>query len=64
MSTLGVDSVKVRAKGWDSAMGIILQQLERLIAMTPTSELRNRITALNIEAMVLERYAREQKEVL
>lgn len=55
---------KVRAKGWDSAMGVILQQLERLVLMTPTSDLRNKITDLNIKAMELEKYAREQKEVL
>jgi hypothetical protein len=57
-------ATKVRAKGWHFAFERLKLEVDMLIYMTPTSELRNKITELNIAVMELEKFAKEQKEVL
>jgi hypothetical protein len=44
----------IRAKGWKACYHRILAELDLLITMTPTSELRNKITEINIAVMQLE----------
>jgi hypothetical protein len=55
---------KIRAKGWQSCYHRIQNEIEMLIMMTPTSELRNQLTELNMKLMEIGDFAKKQDEVL
>lgn len=55
---------KVRAKGWQACYYRLLSEIDLLISMTPTSELRNKITEINMAVLELGDFAKKQDEVL
>jgi hypothetical protein len=57
-------SRKLRYKGWRPQLDRIEQGLEMLILGTPTSELRNKLTDIQIKIGELKEFDAKQKEVL
>jgi len=56
-------AMKVRYKGWRKALEEVQQGIDLLIAGTPTSELRNKLTDINIKLIELQAFDKVQKEV-
>lgn len=57
-------TTKMRYKGWRAEFNRLENSLEMLISGTPTSELRNKLTVLNLYLAEIKLYDKEQKEVL
>lgn len=55
--------MKIRYKGWHTGLNRLKDNLELLILGTPSSELRNRLTEINIKVMELEAFDKTQTEV-
>lgn len=55
---------KARYKGWRAEFQRMKQSLDMLIMGTPTSELRNKLTVLQLYMMEIEQFDKQQKEVL
>ncbi len=56
--------MKLRYKGWSHEFWRMQRSVELLILGTPTSELRNKLTELNMAIMAIEEFAKNQKEVV
>lgn len=55
---------KLRFKGWWASLERLQTELDLLIVGTPTSELRNKLTDLNIKLQELREFNKVQDEVL